>query len=129
MKESEANELASLWITRRLTVAWVLTALIVAATVVSLKGMSATTPKQLPGKVRVDTLRIITTVYDTVISKAPDTVRIIEHTVGPLTEQRLVRLVCGTKEYGDLTYGDDRDVFGFNLMGMVFCPRKPTVKE
>ena len=70
----------------------------------------------------VDTVRVVTTVYDTVTvtSRAADTVRVVIKQVGPLTEQDVVRLVCGHQGF---TYGDKRDRFGFNTYGMVFCPK------
>ncbi len=70
-----------------------------------------------------DTVVIKTVQYDTVtvIARARDTVRITEIKVGPLTSRRLARLVCGP----NLTYGDQRDAFGYNALGMVFCPHKP----
>ena len=73
--------------------------------------------------VHVDTLRVETHANDTVtiVSRARDTVRVIVRGVGPLTSQELTRLVCGEQ----LTYGDARDAFRFNVFGMVFCPRTP----
>lgn len=123
MKEGEVEhkDLVSAWISTRLMIAWIATAVVVAATVVSLKVVDATKPKYLPGKVRVDTLRIYDSV--TVIARAKDTVRIIEQTVGLLTEQRIAALICFNRHYGD-----KRDEFRYNDYGMIFCPKTPDKK-
>lgn len=91
--------------------------LIIGVTLLGLRWIDVAV-KRPPALVRVDTVHSV--VYDTVtvIARAKDTVRIIEQHVGPLTEQRLARVICGTER----SYGDDRDRFAFNAFGMVFCP-------
>lgn len=82
-----------------------------------------TTVRNQPVRVRVDTVRVVTTVltYDTVtvVSRARDTVRVTELRVGPLTQQRLARLMCPES----MIYGDARDTFNYNAWHMIFCPR------
>jgi hypothetical protein len=113
----EAKALVTAWAITRFAIVWIVTSIIVAGTVLSLRWMNVTL-KSPPPRVQVDTVRSI--VYDSVIviSRAKDTVRVVEEHVGPLTEQRLARLVCGSER----TYGDERDLFAYNYLGMVFCP-------
>src|SRR3954471_18211985 len=88
------------WLTTRLAVIWIATAVLAAATVFATScavGAFKHPPTPRPQVIR-------TVVYDTVISRAKDTVRVIEEHVGPLTEQRLVRIMCGDT----MDYGDDR---------------------
>lgn len=98
-----------------------LVALIMAGAALGYKWMDVTLERPAP-QINVDTLRIITTVYDTVtvISRAADTVRVRIKEIGPLTERDLVQTICG-QEY---LYGDKRDSFKFNVYGMVFCPKE-----
>ena len=96
--------------------------LIIAATIIASKWIDVGVKRPEP-TVHVDTLRVVTTVYDTVtvVSRAADTVRIMVKNVGPLTEKDLVGLICGS----DRSFGDVRDEFKFNAYGMVFCPADP----
>lgn len=101
------------------SVTWIVTVAIASRAILASRYMTLTL-KGPPPQVRVDTVRSV--VYDTVIviSRAKDTVRIIERTVGPLTEQRLARLICGPLSG---IYGDERDHFNANTLGMIVCPR------
>ncbi len=94
---------------------------IIALTLLLLKVIAVAGPRVWPAPARVDTVRVETTVYDTVtvISRAADTVRIRIKDIGPLTVQDLVRIICGR----ELSYGDNRDDFRSNAYGMIFCPR------
>ena len=99
---------------------WISIAWIAAVTMLGLAFMSISKPPP-ELRVRVDTLRVVTTVYDTVtvISKAADTVRITVKEVGPLTQADLVRLICS-----EGWLNDGSGLFNFNAYGMVFCPAK-----
>lgn len=92
---------------------------IVAATVLGVQWMNITV-KRPPPEVSVDTVYSITHDTVTVIDRAKDTMRVVVREVGPLTEQLVARMVCR-----DLVYGDKRDTFGYNALGMVFCPKAP----
>jgi hypothetical protein len=118
---SDAKELVSVYLLTRLMILLGVISFVIAATTLSLKWMSVTL-KSPPPQVRVDTLRSV--VYDstTVIARAKDTVRVVELQVGPLTEQRLAWLICGG---AGRAYGDKRDLFQYNLYGMIFCPKDP----
>lgn len=106
--------------TEALAIAWISTVVLIAATLLGFKWIGTQSPPPPPVQVRVDTVRSV--VYDTVtvIARARDTVRIVEQQVGPLTEERVARLICGSQKR---IYGDKRDVFGFNQLGMIFCPK------
>lgn len=96
------------------TFAWIMTVLVAAGTTLGVKYMNVTL-KSPPPHVRVDTVHSV--VYDTVtvVSRAKDTVRVMEYKVGPLTEKRLVQLICGN-------FAKNGDYFSFNAYHMVFCP-------
>lgn len=97
-------------------------AIIVAVTVLLVKIIDVAVPRPTQrGTAHPDTIYAVKTIYDsvTVISRAADTIKIRIKDVGPLTEQDVVRIVCGQKR----SYGDKRDEFDFNVYGMVFCPR------
>lgn len=84
-------------------------------------------------EVRIDTLRSVTTAYDTVrveitiTSRAADTVYIKD--VGPLTEADLVHLICAAAaeqtENPRLKLRGTRDEhFDYAPAGIVYCPER-----
>lgn len=106
--------------------ACVAVAAVIAFTVLGYHWMSVTL-KAPPPVIHVRSDTVVIRQYDTVtvIARAKDTVRVVEQHVGPLTEQRVAQLICGKTQ----TYGDERDRFGFNALGMVFCPKDFDGKE
>lgn len=104
-----------------ISLAWITTMFVAAGTVLGVKYMNVTL-KSPPPQVRVDTIRSV--VYDTVtvISRAKDTVRVTDVKVGPLTQARLVSIVCG-KKY------DPKDEFSHNpVFGFVICLNRRSEK-
>lgn len=71
---------------------------------------------------RTDTLISV----DTIISRAPDTVRVIINKTGPLTQHMLAQLICGDLSKGENLAGTEKDKFAVNGYGMLFCPEDPT---
>jgi hypothetical protein len=103
-----------------LAAAWISTVILTAATVLGMQYMNVTLKPNI--KVRVDTVRSVKYDTVTVISRAADTVRITTTNVGPLTEARLVSLICG-KKY------DAKDVFDTNpALGFVICSNHRSVE-
>src|SRR3990172_11411015 len=94
--------------------------IIIAILVLAVKAIDMAEHHFLVPQVRTDTVHVMTTVYDTVVSRAVDTVSIVVKQVGPLTERDVVQLVCGGT---CLVHDDKRDQFKFNAYGMVFCPK------
>ena len=97
-------------------------AIIIAITILVGKWIDVGVKRPEP-QVRVDTLRIITTVYDTVTTRAADTVRVYVRHVGPLTQRDLVNMICSTR-----WLNDGSGEFNFNAYGMVFCPAREDAK-